>query len=297
VRPLVAVTGRPTKPGRPWRLAGVGSQLNYLDAVARAGGLGVVLAPITGEGTQAAADTESAGPDDESAADSRADALRVAAGEALDHFDGLLLGGGPDLDPVLYGQEPHETVYGNNRAVDRFEIALCHAALRARLPVLAICRGLQVVNVACGGTLHQHISDRPGGSDHGRPGVSGARTVVTLQPGSRVAAVVGGDTIKASCFHHQAVDRVGAGLVATGWADDGVVEALEPAGAHERPLVEALEPARPGEEPLPGGTPPAPPAGSWLLAVQWHPETVAADEPDQQAIFDAFHAAAATYRA
>jgi putative glutamine amidotransferase len=221
----------------------VGSQVNYLDALARAGGLGVVVAPSEID-------------------DREADRL-------LEHFDGLLLTGGPDLDPSLYGQQRHRTVYGNNPCVDRFEMAVCSAARRTGVPVLAICRGLQILNVAFGGTLHQHISDRPGGCDHGRPGESGGRSPVALAEGSRIEAVVGGRLIEAACYHHQAVDRLGDGLVATGWTEDGVVE-----------VVEVVEPDRS--------------AGGWLLAVQWHPETVADREPAQQAIFDAFVSAAAS---
>jgi putative glutamine amidotransferase len=189
--------------------------------------------------------------------------------DRLDRFDGLLLTGGPDVDPALYGQERHSQVDATNHVVDRFEIALARAAVGAGQPLLAVCRGLQVLNVALGGTLHQHIADRPDGCDHGRPGVSAGRTAIEIRPGSRLARVMRATEAKTSCSHHQAVDRLGQDLVVTARAGDGVVEGLE----LER-----------GE------------AAGWLLAVQWHPETVAEAEADQQAIFDAFVSACVSDR-
>jgi putative glutamine amidotransferase len=214
----------------------VGSQVNYLEALERAGAMGVVLQPV------------SVGEDE--------------MAERLARFDGLLLTGGPDVDPALYGQDRHHSVYGVSREVDVFEMTSCRAALAARLPVLAICRGLQVLNVAMGGSLDQHITDRPGGCDHGEPGVSGGRARVLVQPGSLLAQVMGTTDATTSCFHHQAIDALGPGLVASAWTSDGVIEAVE------------LEDRR-----------------RWLVAVQWHPETVADTEPEQQAIFDGFVAA------
>jgi putative glutamine amidotransferase len=180
-----------------------------------------------------------------------------------------LLTGGPDVDPALYGQRRQAETDVTNALVDRFEIALTRTAVGRGLPLLAVCRGLQVLNVALGGTLHQHITDRPDGCDHGRPGVSAGRIAVDVAAGSRLAQVMGGTEAKTSCFHHQSVDRLGRGLRVTARAADGVVEGLE--------LDEPPEPTRAG----------------WLLAVQWHPETVADTEADQQAIFDAFVVAAA----
>ncbi|MEA3215534.1 MAG: putative glutamine amidotransferase [Acidimicrobiia bacterium] len=241
MRPLVAVTGRPTAAGRPWRLPGVGSQVNYLEALERAGALGAVLQPVAVD-------------EDDMA-------------ERLSRFDGLLLIGGADVDPELYGQERHPSVYGENPEVDHFEMVACQVALAAGVPVLAICRGMQVLNVALGGTLHQHITDWPEGCDHGEPGVSGGRARVDVQPSSLLAAVMGTTEANTSCFHHQALDALGQGLVASAWTADGIVEAVE------------LEDR-----------------GPWLLAVQWHPETVAASEPEHQAIFNGFVAACETYR-
>ncbi len=145
---------------------------------------------------------------------------------------------------------------------DEFEFALCHAALELELPTLAICRGTQVLNVALGGTLHQHITDDfPG---HGTPGVEGGQTVheVTVDADTRLAAALGTLRPRCSCHHHQAIDHLGRGLTVTARADDGVIEAL------------ALD------------------SPQWLLAVQWHPEDTSADDPAQQGLFDALVAAA-----
>ncbi len=182
-------------------------------------------------------------------------------GDVLAPFAGLLLAGGGDVDPSRYGAEPHPKTYGVDPERDDTELGLLAAALRAGLPILAICRGMQVVNVACGGTLHQHLPALEGSDVHGDPTAS--RDVVhavDVAPGSRVAAAVGHQRLD-SCFshHHQGVERIGSGLVPVAWSDDGLVEALE----------------------LPPGEP-------WLVAVQWHPELNAPAVPVQQAIFDAF---------
>lgn len=181
----------------------------------------------------------------------------------LDEIGALVLGGGPDVEPARYGQEPHPETYGVEPHVDAFEIELLHAALERELPVLAICRGCQVVNVAFGGTLHQHIPDDPGVPPHGKPGERGERAERTVEvaPGSLVASVLGATTITASCHHHQAVADPGKGLRVVARAADGIVEAIE------------LDDA-------------------WLLAVQWHPEDTAATDPRQQALFDAVTARA-----
>lgn len=181
--------------------------------------------------------------------------------DAVAPFAGLLLAGGGDVDPSRYGAEPHPKTYGVDPDRDDIELTLLAAARRAGLPILAVCRGLQVVNVACGGTLHQHLPELEGSDIHGDP--TAARNVVhgvDVSSGSRLAAAVGHQRLD-SCFshHHQAVDRLGSGLVPVAWSDDGLIEGLE----------------------LPAGEP-------WLVAVQWHPELNAPDVAAQQAIFDAF---------
>jgi putative glutamine amidotransferase len=163
---------------------------------------------------------------------------------ALSAVDGIVLAGGADVDPARYGQQPHETARTRPER-DDFEFALLRAALQAGTPVLAVCRGMQVLNVHLGGTLVQHLPETVGTAHQPAPAVFGA-TDVTLTEGSRAAAILGRET-KAQCYHHQAVDRLGADLVATGRAPDATVEAIE----------------------LPGTT--------FVLGVQWHPEQATDD--------------------
>ncbi len=185
----------------------------------------------------------------------------VAVRALVDRLDAIVLTGGPDVAPARYGASSHSDEYGTDDVVDAFELELVRAALAARRPLLAICRGIQVLNVACGGSLHQHIPELPGVEPHGRPGQPNGEQMrtVTLDPSSRLAAVMGTATPACSCHHHQAVDRVGAGLQVVGRAADGIVEALE-----------CTEPS-----------------AGFVLAVQWHPEDTAADDPAQQHLFDA----------
>ncbi len=140
-----------------------------------------------------------------------------------------MLTGGPDLDPGVYGQLPHPKTYGVDRDVDDFELPLVHDAIARGIPTLAICRGVQVLNVALGGSLYQHIPDDPGTEPHGRPGEpnGGRLHDVTIDAGSRLATVMGATTVTASCHHHQAIDKVGDGLHVVARAADGIVEALE----------------------------------------------------------------------
>ncbi len=188
--------------------------------------------------------------------------------ELLSNLDGLLLIGGGDLDPAIYGQAAHEKSYGFNPRRDEMELALAAYALAEDLPMLAICRGCQVVNVACGGTLHQHLPDVPTYhvDAHGRPhDLVFAEHSVTVDAGSRLEEALGGQRHVERCTsaHHQAVDAVGLGLRVSGRSDDGCIEALEPIAPHR-----------------------------FALAVQWHPEMTAANDPLQQALFDALVAAA-----
>ena len=170
---------------------------------------------------------------------------------------GVLLTGGGDIDPARYGEAPAPETYGVDPEADTFELGLVHAARSSGLPLLGICRGLQVLNVALGGTLVQHIGGRPGLEDHGRPGAGEVVHPVSISAGSRLADALGGIEVMGSCHHHQAVAQVGRGLRVTARTRDGIVEGLELEG-----------------EP-------------WVVAVQWHPEDTAAADPAQQRLFSA----------
>ena len=161
----------------------------------------------------------------------------------LPRLDGLILVGGGDLDPSSYGAERHERTDFVRDFRDSAELRLAHAALSRELPLLGICRGLQVLNVALGGTLHQHVPDVVGSTRHClRPGEY-HRFPVRIQPSTRLAKAQGGaGEVTVSHYHHQAIDRLGTGLTATAWSDDGLIEAAE---VDDHPFA---------------------------LGVQWHPE-------------------------
>ncbi len=182
-------------------------------------------------------------------------------------FAGLVLPGGGDVDPSCYGSGAHPRVSGVDRDRDDLELALLAAARAAGAPVLAICRGLQVVNVAFGGDLVQHVPDLGGEVVHaGRSGEEPPAHGVDVEPGSRLATAVDGLHFEgAASLHHQAAGRVGPGLVVVGRSSDGLVEALEP----------------PAEDPW------------WMLAVQWHPEVTAEVDATQRRLFAAFAGAVA----
>jgi putative glutamine amidotransferase len=179
--------------------------------------------------------------------------------ELLERIDALLLIGGSDVDPSMYGAEPDPALEATFPERDEFEIALLRGALERSLPVLGICRGMHVINVALGGTLQQDLRDEHGAHPHRRAlgSFEGTEHPVTLTPSSLVAAAAGEETHLVRCHHHQAIAKLGAGLVATGRSSDGVVEAVEAAD------------------------------GRWLIGVQWHPE---ADERSR--LFSALHDAA-----
>lgn len=188
---------------------------SYVDCVARAGGVPVLL-PSVGDDTS-----------------------------ALSAVDALVIAGGADVGPERYGQDAHEKTVARPER-DEFEFALVRDAMARELPVLGVCRGMQVLNVACGGTLTQHLPEVAGHAEHQpAPAVYGPQRV-TFAPGSRVAEILGAEA-KVQCYHHQAVDRVGTGLTPVAWAADGTVEAVE----------------APGER--------------FLLGVQWHPEQTIED--------------------
>ncbi|MEU1084799.1 gamma-glutamyl-gamma-aminobutyrate hydrolase family protein [Streptomyces sp. NPDC005908] len=152
--------------------------------------------------------------------------------DLVDGLDALLLPGGPDLDPALYGASAHPATRAADPDGDRVELAVLRRALEGGLPVLAICRGMQLLNVAHGGTLHQHLREVTGHDGHRPPAgdFTLGRLPLKLLAGSRIADVLDEDEPHTACHHHQAVDRTGAGLTVTATAQDGTVEALEVAG-------------------------------------------------------------------
>src|SRR4051794_32289527 len=169
-------------------------------------------------------------------------------GELLGRVDALVLGGGADIDPEDRGIERHPETVGTNPDRDRFEIALARGALERGIPLLGVCRGMQVLNVACGGTLDQHIPDRLGHDIHRPVPGSWAEHEGRIEPGSLAAQAAGSDQLTVRSHHHQGVDRVADGLTASAWAtDDESVEAIESAD------------------------------GAFALGVLWHPEEDAED--------------------
>jgi putative glutamine amidotransferase len=179
--------------------------------------------------------------------------------ELLERIDALLLIGGADVDPAMYGAERERATEATYPERDEFEIKLLRGALARGLPVLWICRGLHVINVALSGTLQQDLVAADGSHPHRKSlgSFEGAEHVVTLAPGSLAAEAAGEESHVIRCHHHQAIGRLGDELVVSGRATDGVVEAIEA------------------------------PDGRWLLGVQWHPE---ADERSR--LFSALHDAA-----
>jgi putative glutamine amidotransferase len=155
------------------------------------------------------------------------DVVAESPDELLDMIDGLILAGGSDVDPASYGAEPHPETRGSWPERDRFEIALGTRALERDMPVLGICRGMQMLNVIQGGTLNQHVRDVVQNDLHRHtPGVFTDHGV-RLDPGSRAASVVGAEHTDVKSAHHQGIAELGEGVVASGYADDDLVEAIE----------------------------------------------------------------------
>lgn len=238
-RPLIAVVAYHLGGDRVarWPEGGYGVPSLYLDALRRAGARTAILAPGE-EGT----------PE-----------------QILEPFDGLLLVGGGDIDPARYGGGSSDHLYGIEPDRDEFEIELIQAADRIALPTLCICRGMQVMNVAFGGSLHQHLPDVPGLIEHGVP-IEGTLTIHDVDPtaGSRLAAVTKAGPLAAASHHHQGIERLGDGLEATGRTEDGLIEAIE------RVVPDQQDPR-----------------ATWMVGVQWHPEETAEHDPAQQSLFDA----------
>jgi putative glutamine amidotransferase len=244
MRPLIGVTTSEvraaervsqTPQGEPPRRE-MALGLTYLKAIEAAGGLPVVIPPLALD----------------------------AVDPLLDRVSGVCLSGGPDLDPAAYHERRSPHLGPVEPELDLFELELARRADARGLPLLAICRGLQALNVARGGTLHQHLPDRPGTTVEHRQREPGDRVThaVDIAEGSHLSRLMHKRHAKVNSFHHQAVNRLGRGLRAVAWAPDGVVEGVEA------------------------------PSREFLVGVQWHAETLT-DRPEEARLFEGLVTAAA----
>jgi putative glutamine amidotransferase len=176
--------------------------------------------------------------------------------EVLAPFDGLLLAGGGDIEPARYGAADHPDQYGTDPDRDELELELARAAVRLGTPTLGICRGVQLLNVAFGGTLVQHLPERDGLVEH-RNDTKQALHGLRVQPGSRLAEAIGQVEAEGLSHHHQGLDRLGEGFRPVAWAPDGLVEGIER-------------------------------DQGWTVGVLWHPESTAATDPVQHRLLRAF---------
>ncbi len=233
MRPVVGVTSYAQEASwGVWHLPAALVPLAYVDAIEKAGGRAVVIPP-------AEEDIE----------------------DTLDTLDAIVFSGGADIDPARYGAEPHPETDVPQTRRDVGELALLRAALERDMPTLAICRGFQLLNVARGGDLVQHLPEQVGNDDHKRvPGVFAVHPV-EVKEGSRLGDIVGA-TQEVTSHHHQALGRVGDGLVESAWAADGTLEAVED------------------------------PSQRFVVGVQWHPEA-----SQDAALFAALVEEARQYRA
>ena len=230
-RPLIGVTTyTDTVTWGVWRLPAAISPLSYVTSIERAGGRALLVPPS-----------------------------EDAVEETLDALDGLILSGGEDLHPEAYGADAHPETRGMQPDRDRAELSLLEGALERDMPVLAICRGSQVLNVGLGGDLVQHLPDVLGSERHRHTPGEFADHDVDLKKGSRLAGLLG-DRAPVKSHHHQGYGRLGSGLEPVGWAEDGTIEALEHSSKR------------------------------FALGVLWHPE-----EGDDRALFEAVVREAAEY--
>ncbi len=247
MRPLIAITTT-SHPGLEFRVPQVMLGHPYVDAVETACGASLLITPAHS---------------------------RASIENLMELADGLLLSGGEDVAPEHYGEAPHPRLGQTNPLRDRMEFHALGCALRRQIPVLAICRGMQLLNVALGGSLYQDLpSQRPGEIVHEQEAPVGHRWhPATVASGSRLEKIFGSDELMINSFHHQAVKQLGAGLRALAWAEDGVIEALE---SVEHP---------------------------WVFGVQWHPERGEAEQPgdrrdpDRRLIYSFVRAAAEKHAA
>lgn len=221
--PLIGICGRVLSFSDEGRRDAYSSSQPYSRAIARAGGLPVLIPPLP--------------------------TMPGRVDELLDQLDGILLPGGGDVDPRIYGAKPAtDSLYGIVPEHDELDLALAHAVVERDIPMLAVCRGMQILNIAFGGTLVQDLEvDGHWMREHD----------VHLTPGSLLAAATGTTTMKhCQSVHHQGIGRLSDHLKAVGHADDGLLEAVEHRSA------------------------------TWVVGTQWHPEDSVRTDPAQQALFD-----------
>jgi putative glutamine amidotransferase len=233
-QPLILITSGTVNIDMGLRRESVFTGRNYSQAIEAEGGLPIV-APV-------------------------ADPANAAAMVA--RVDAVLFSGGADIDPAYFEQPPHPQLGAVDPARDAFELALYRAARAANKPIFGVCRGIQLINVAEGGSLYQHVPALNGSVQHSQADRGGLpHHQLSLTAGSRIAQAFGGERVFVNSYHHQGLDRLGSGLTVTARTQDDLIEAVE-------------------------GT-----SGAWLLGVQWHPEMSYASHPEQRAPFRAFMAA------
>jgi putative glutamine amidotransferase len=214
MRPVIGITTYAQEASwGVWKLPAALIPLDYVDAVERAGGRPVLVPPC-----------------------------EDGIAETLDALDGVVFSGGADVDPSLYGAEAHPETDTPQVRRDECELALLNAALERDMPVLAVCRGVQLLNVARGGDLVQHLPETLGHDDHKQVPGTFAKHSVQVKEGTRLGSIVGGRT-EVTSHHHQALGRLGEGLVEAAWAEDGTLEGVED------------------------------PSQRFTVGVQWHPES------------------------
>jgi putative glutamine amidotransferase len=233
VRPLIGITTYAQEASwGVWRLPAALIPLDYVDAIERAGGRPILVPPS-----------------------------EAAVEETLDALDGIVFSGGADLDPALYGAEPHAETDTPQARRDLGEIALLRSALERDMPVLAVCRGVQLLNVARGGDLVQHLPETLGNDDHKPTPGTFTEHPIEVKEGTRLGSMIG-PCSDVTSHHHQGLGRVGEGLVEAAWASDGTLEGVED------------------------------PSQRFTVGVQWHPEA-----GGDRALFENLVAEAAAYRA
>ena len=239
MKPLIGITtGEIRNLVEPWSPVTYGQSRTYSDAIIRAGGVPLLLPIIHDDDT---------------------DVLM----QMYSRLDGILFAGGNDINPRLYGQEPYAETVDFSVARDQTEVQLMKLALKDQKPILAICRGMQLLNVVCGGTLYQHIkTDLPFASDHEisthRKTLVDLAHQLSVEPTSKLASIINSDKIFANTHHHQVVRQLAEGLSISARSEDGLIEAIE------------------GD------------ASGYTIGVQCHPESLGTVEPKWDLVFAAF---------